>query len=54
MSFNIPTFDLKNPEKIYNNILKQPIRLSYFYIYLIWPFKRYRFFPILKKYSNII
>ena len=30
----MPTFDLKNPEKIYSDILKQPILLSYFYIYL--------------------
>ena len=34
MSFNMPIFDLKNPEKIYNDILNQPILLSYFYIYL--------------------
>ena len=34
MSFNFPTFDLNNPEKIYNDILNQPILLSYFYIYL--------------------
>ena len=34
MSFNMPTFDLKNPEKIYSDILKEPILLSYFYIYL--------------------
>lgn len=30
----MPIFDLKNPEKIYNDILNQPILLSYFYIYL--------------------
>ena len=30
----MPTFDLKNPEKIYNDIVKKPILLSYFYIYL--------------------
>lgn len=30
----MPIFDLKNPEKIYNDILNKPILLSYFYIYL--------------------
>ena len=34
MSFSLPTFDLQNPDKIYNDITKQPILLSYFYIYL--------------------
>lgn len=30
----MPIFDLKNPEKIYNDILNKPKLLSYFYIYL--------------------
>ena len=34
MSLSFPTFDLQNPDKIYNDIIKQPILLSYFYIYL--------------------
>ena len=34
MNLNLPTFDLQDPDKIYNDILKQPILLSYFYVYL--------------------
>ena len=34
MSLSLPTFDLQNPDKIYDDITKQPILLSYFYIYL--------------------
>ena len=34
MALNLPTFDLKNPDKIYNDIINKPILLSYFYIYL--------------------
>ena len=48
MSFNIPTFDLKNPEKIYNDVLKQPILLSYFYIYLFRHSKNLNFSIFLK------
>ena len=43
MSYSLPTFDLKNPKKIYNDIIQKPILLSYFYIYLFKNFKNIDF-----------
>ena len=43
MSYNLPKFDLKNPEKIYQDIIQKPIMLSYFYLYLFHNFKDLNF-----------
>ena len=43
MGYSFPTFDLKNPRKIYNDIIQKPILLSYFYLYLFKNFKKIDF-----------
>ena len=43
MGYSLPTFDLKNPQKIYNDIIQKPILLSYFYLYLFKNFQNIDF-----------
>ena len=43
MSYNLPKFYLKEPEKIYKDIIQMPILLSYFYLYLFRNFKDLNF-----------
>ena len=43
MSYNLPKFDLKEPEKIYKDIIQKPILLSYFYLYLFRNFNDLNF-----------
>ena len=43
MSYNLPKFDLSDPEKIYKDITQKPILLSYFYLYLFRNFKEINF-----------
>ena len=43
MSYNLPKFDLKEPEKIYKDIIEKPILLSYFYLYLFRNFNDLNF-----------
>ena len=43
MSYNLPKFDLTDPEKVYQDITNKPILLSYFYLYLFRNFKDLNF-----------